>query len=136
MQKPIFYYNGIKDAKGAELQKVFYSSGKLLNHPEGTLTIYKRDYGRFSALVHGCFEVQNDSDSMTDYFEKDRIRVLPGHPLYAEVLAAKAAADKHEAARRAKRDAKWAAIKIAGPIPQNKFIPNAQVKQILQQVSA
>lgn len=132
MQKPIFYYNGIKDAKGAKLQKVWYSSGKLLNHPEGTLTIYSREYGQFSDLVHASFKVENDSDLMTDYFEKDRIRVLPGHPLYAEVLAAKEAADKHQASRYAKQDAG----KIVGLIPQNKFIPNAQVQSILQQVSA
>jgi hypothetical protein len=96
---PLFYWNGIKDHKGAKLQKVFYSVGGLRSYPESTITIYGRGYEGFSAKVRECFAVQNDSDMMTDYFENDRIRVVPSHPLYS---AAKAAHDAG-AARNAKR---------------------------------
>ena len=85
---PLFYWNGIKDAKGDKLQKAHYSMGQLRNHPEGSITIYARDYCRFSSKVNACFAVQNDSDMMVDYFESDRIRVIPAHPLYTAVKAA------------------------------------------------
>jgi hypothetical protein len=101
MTKLRFFYNGIKGSDG-KLQKVNYSEGALLNHPEGTITIYARDYIRFSAEVREAFTVENNSDSMTDYFEQDRIRVVPSHPLYAQV---KAAVEKRKAhfARRQER---------------------------------
>ena len=96
---PLFYYNGIKDAKGGKLQKCWYSSGELRSYPAGTITIYARDYCRFSAKVNACFAVENDTDTMTDYFDDDKIRVIPGHPLYKAVCAAMAAQD----ARRTRR---------------------------------
>lgn len=88
MSELIFYYNGIKDGKGAALQKCSYSSCQLFHYPAGTITIYGRDYSRFSKAVREAFVVQNDSDSMTDYFENDTIRVAPSHPLFAQVKAA------------------------------------------------
>jgi hypothetical protein len=91
---PLFYYNGIKDAKGGKLQKCWYSSGELRSYPAGTITIYARDYCRFSDKVNACFAVQNDTDTMTDYFDSDRIRVLPSHPLYPAVCAAMASQEK------------------------------------------
>lgn len=84
----IFYWNGIKDEKGAKLQKVSYSDGKLTNHPEGTITIYGCNYSSFSKKVNENFRVKNDSDGMTDYFENSSIRVLPTHPLYNDIKAA------------------------------------------------
>lgn len=87
MPKLKFFYNGIKDADG-KLQRVWYSNAKLLNEPDGTITIYARTHKPLSATVNAAFKVENDSDLMTDYFEKDRIRVRPTHPLYPEVAAA------------------------------------------------
>lgn len=43
----------------------------------------------FPKEVIEALEVENNSDMLTDYFEKDCIRLLPGHPLYE---AAKVAA--------------------------------------------
>lgn len=82
-----FFYNGIKGSDG-KLQKAYYSEGKLLNHPDGTITIYGKNYSGFSAEVNQTFEVENGTDIMSDYFEQDRIRVTPAHPLYAQVRAA------------------------------------------------
>lgn len=104
---PIFFWNGIKDAKGEKLQKAHYSMGGYTNVPAEmaaeTISIYARDYTGFSALVRSCFDVKNDSDGMTDYFETDRIQVLPGHPLYPEVRAAFEAQQAHRERRVAKR---------------------------------
>lgn len=85
---PVFYYNGIKDQKGAKLQKCFYSSGELRSYPPGTITIYARDYCSFSPAVRVCFAVQNETDTQVDYFDQDKIRVIPAHPLYGAVFEA------------------------------------------------
>ena len=82
-----FYYNGIKE-NGGRLQRCSYSDGALINYPAGTITIYKRDHAPFSQGVQDAFRVENNTDIITDYFEKDRIRVEPTHPLYATVRAA------------------------------------------------
>lgn len=37
----------------------------------------------FPVEFREAFKVENNSDSMTDYFESDCIRLLPGHPLHA-----------------------------------------------------
>src|SRR5713101_7296753 len=86
-----FFYNGIKD-NGGKLQLCSYSDGELISYPKGTLTIYARKYDGFSQGVHDAFAVENGTDMQTDYYEKDRIRVLPSHPLYAQVKAAQDAA--------------------------------------------
>lgn len=101
-QAPLFYWNGLKDAKADKLQKAWYSLGNTIGAPEGTITIYARDYARFSALVRGCFVVENDTDTMTDYFDSDRIRVTPSHPLYAQVRGAWEAQEAHRAKRAAR----------------------------------
>lgn len=54
---------------------------------QATIKIRPKQYS-FPAEVRAVFEVENNSDAMTDYFERDCIRVLPGHPLYAAVKAA------------------------------------------------
>lgn len=45
--------------------------------------------GTFPASFRTALTVENNSDGMTDYFEGDSIRLMPGHQLYE---AAKAAA--------------------------------------------
>lgn len=100
---PVFCWNGLKDDKGAKLQKAWFSSGELVGYPSGTITIYARDYCSFSAKVNACFRVQNDTDTMTDYFDSDRIRVIPSHPLYPVVQAAMQAQDAHRDKTRARR---------------------------------
>ena len=44
--------------------------------------------GAFPQAVREAFEVENDSDSREDYFEADRIRLMPGDDLYAQALKA------------------------------------------------
>jgi hypothetical protein len=85
---PVFFWNGVKDKRGDKLQSASYSMSQLSGYPDGTITIYARGYSGFSSKVCDCFPVENNSDSMVDYFEKDRVRVLPQHPLYPAVKAA------------------------------------------------
>lgn len=86
-----FFYNGIK-GESKELQKAFYSLNKTDRPdyylPVNTITIFKDRYKRFTHDIREVFTVENDSDSHTDYFENDRIRVTPDHPLYSQVLEA------------------------------------------------
>ena len=41
----------------------------------------------FPASFKSILQVENNSESMTDYFEADCIRLLPGHALYAAAKA-------------------------------------------------
>ena len=82
-----FFWNGIKDERG-RIQLCSYSNAPLISYPAGTITIYKRDYKPFSAGVREAFSVENQSELQSDYFEKDRIRVMPSHPLHEQVLIA------------------------------------------------
>lgn len=43
----------------------------------------------FAAEVRSALIVENNSDSREDYFEPDCVRLLPGHPLYAQAVAAR-----------------------------------------------
>lgn len=101
---PLFYWNGIRDAKGEKLQRAFYSimeGGSVTGRfPPGTISIHARDYGRFSKLVRECFPVENNSDGMIDYFEGDTVRVIPTHPLYPQVKAAMEACKARYARRQ------------------------------------
>lgn len=62
--------------------RCFYSTAKLCNFPEGTITVYAWDYESLPVELAPV----NNSDSMTDYFETDKVRIVPTHPLYSEFL--------------------------------------------------
>lgn len=79
--------------------RVWYS---LDNHVRGKpcVTVYAKDYGReLGKILNG---VKNDSDSMTDYFETDRVRFFEGDEHYA---AARLGAERFATRRSAKRTA-------------------------------
>jgi len=112
-----FYWNGIKDTEGTlslcsfdrdkttqgKLQLCTYHRGALLHHPEGTITIYGKRYRPFSSGVCKAFEVKDDTEIQSDYIVNEHIRVMPNHPLYAEVLKACQDLEAHNAKRLAKR---------------------------------
>ena len=92
-------WNGIKvDGK---LHKCWYSISNLIGFPEGTITIYGKHYQDLPAIEG--LTIENDSDSMTDYFENDRVRITPNHPLYNEVKSALDKLNEHNEKRFAKR---------------------------------
>ena len=68
-----FYYNGIK-VNGGDLIKCHYSAD------ENGATIYASGYG--AELPRALFDVRNDTDIMTDYFDKDSATLPADHPLY------------------------------------------------------
>lgn len=98
-----FFYNGFK-VNGGALYKVYYNDGPLMHYPQGTITIYARDDNRtyMPKEMRQLFEVENNTDSQSDYFENDRIRVLPTHKLYAEIKAACEAAKAKSQAKYGK----------------------------------
>lgn len=52
------------------------------------VTIYSDSYARtLSEILSAHVEVNNGTDTMTDYFEKDRATIFEGHPLYASLRA-------------------------------------------------
>jgi hypothetical protein len=77
---------------------VRYQSGALRSYPEGTITVYAKEYG-YIPRVDGMM-IENNTDSMTDYFEKDTIRITPDSIYYNDALQACTKAN-------AKREARW-----------------------------
>lgn len=71
------YWNGIK-IDGGRLIRCGYSIDNNVNHEE-SVSIYARDYDH---LPRDLFEVRNESDSYTDYFENDSAYLTLEHPLY------------------------------------------------------
>lgn len=64
--------NGVK-------ARVWYS---LDNRPDAPcVTLYARDYTRELGEIFSS-EYQNDTEIMTDYFDKGRVVLYPNHPLY------------------------------------------------------
>jgi hypothetical protein len=102
-----FYWNGIRESNGGAfgpLQLCSYHRGALKHHPDGTITIYGKRYRPFSSGVCKAFEVKDDTEIQSDYIVNEHIRVLPTHPLYAQVFAAMQQATMHYAKQWAKRD--------------------------------
>jgi hypothetical protein len=77
-----FFYNGIKGSDN-NLQKCFYSEQK-----NGTIWICGKKYKDFSNEIRQVFQVENNTDMATDFFQNDSIFVLPEHPLYPQVFEA------------------------------------------------
>lgn len=72
-----FFYNGLKTDDHEKLQKAFYSE-----YENGNICVHAEGYDDFSKEIKDQFSVANNTDIMTDYFEKDRFQISPSHPLY------------------------------------------------------
>lgn len=82
-----FMYNGLK--LNGKLYKGWYSKGTYTEQskiPANTITIYAKDYERFPKIEG--LTIQNNTDTMTDYFENDKIRVTPNSEFYQQVYEA------------------------------------------------
>lgn len=78
-----FLKKGVKE--NGEYYPAWYSQGgytKESGLPEGTITVYAKTY---KGLPKGL-EPKNNSDLMTDYFEKSRARILPNSPNFKAAL--------------------------------------------------
>ncbi len=94
-----FMWNGIK--KDGKLHRAWYSKGRFKNYPEDTITIYARDYE--SLPQDPDLQVENNTDTMTDYFEKDRVRITPSNKYYDAIHQAYLKQEAHNAKRWADR---------------------------------
>ena len=56
--------------------------------PEELIKLRCKTSRGFPSWVREAFEVENNSDGRTDYFENDVIRLMPGDPLYDQAEAA------------------------------------------------
>ena len=104
-----FIWNGIKVDK--KLYRAWYSDGELKNYPVGTITIYAKEYYHPPMPIIEGLQIHNDSDSMTDYFEHDRIRVEPINKHYQDVLAAQKLQEIHDKKRYDKKYGKKSTYK-------------------------
>ena len=67
---------------------IWISSGPWIEGVPAELIKIRSKRGAFPAEIRAAFAVENNSDSRTDYFESDCIRLMPGHPLYEAARAA------------------------------------------------
>lgn len=81
-----FFYNGFKVNGAKELQKCGYS----IDFKSGTVCIYAKCG---VSIPRDLFDVKNDTDIYTDYFDNDSAYVTTEHPLYRFVYYA---ASKYE----------------------------------------
>lgn len=104
-----------------KLVKCYVSYGTMRDGSK-QFTIYANDYGIRLPQVEGW---ENDTDSMTDYFDKDKIRVSRQSPFYRAwvgELRRKRNIDRARfRAQQNKRQAKWAARRGETFTPKNPF---------------
>jgi hypothetical protein len=79
-------FNKYNVSNGSTKARVHYSKATLIDGRE-CVTLYARDYGHDLAKVMGSEHYQNDTDIMTDYFDKGRVRIFPDSPYYAAASA-------------------------------------------------
>jgi hypothetical protein len=102
-----FFWNGIKI--GGILHTCWYSAGpynEASKLPEGTITLHAKTYADFPRLEGVVIE--NDSDLVSDYCEKDTMRIYPGNKYYSDARTAYEKAEAREAARLEKKYGKTA----------------------------
>lgn len=73
---------------GTTKARVHYSAFRMTTTGQDCVTLYAKSFddGRKLAQIFDA-GYENNTDSMTDYFEKGRVRILAGHPLYAAAIA-------------------------------------------------
>lgn len=109
----VFRYNGIQ--VGGTLIRGWFSRQAEWRDGDRVVpahvTFYARSY--HSDLLRRLFagEVQNGTDTMTDYFEEDKVRFGVDHPRYAEALAASEAGSAHSAKLQERRMARAGGVR-------------------------
>lgn len=71
---------------GTDKARVSYSRGAMINGRD-CVTLYAKDYGHALSRVFDGNGYENDTDMMTDYFDKGRVRIQPGDPLFDAAAA-------------------------------------------------
>ena len=117
-----FYWNGIKVDGGRLIPCGYYIDGE-------SVTIYAKNY---KELPREYFDVVNNSDSMTDYFEDDRTTLDENHPLYkyARYAALKGMASGKTYIRMTEEQAKeWDLMENPGHPTQKDYDKIAEKRQ-------
>lgn len=94
-------FNKYNVTNGTDKAKISYSLDNRTDR-RSCVTLYAKDYGRSLGRIFAD-EYTNNSDMMTDYFEKGRVVLFDDHLLYA---AARAQAEAVESAWHAKMEAR------------------------------
>ena len=68
--------------------RVFISKGPWVSGVNPDLIKVRPKSRYFPDEFESALKIENNSDMMTDYFESDSLRLLPGHPLYEMASAA------------------------------------------------
>ena len=66
---------------GTDKARVYYSKAVLTNGRD-CVTLYAKDYSDNLSKIFSANEYENDSDSLSDYFEKGRVRIYSDNPLF------------------------------------------------------
>jgi hypothetical protein len=74
-------FNQFAVTNGTTKARVHYSLDNRTDK-RACVTIYAKDYRGGLGVMFD--EYQNDTDFQTDYFDKGRVVLFEGHPLYAE----------------------------------------------------
>jgi hypothetical protein len=117
-------YN-VANATTGTKARVWYS---LDNRTDGRkcVTIYAKDYSDKLAAVFGTDCYENETDIMTDYFEKGRVVLFEDNPLYA---AARARAELNIIDRT--RDARSMEARRAADAQSNLILARSIVRGML-----
>ena len=78
----VFLAHAVK--KGGMKARVHYSAHTDSNGRK-CVTIYSKDYDRALGEIFAA-GYKNDTDTMTDYFDKGRVTIYEGHPLYEKAM--------------------------------------------------
>lgn len=70
---------------GQQKARVWYSHGTLVDGRE-CVTLYAKDYTRELGRIFAD-GYENDTDTITDYFDKGRVRIFPTDPLFETAKA-------------------------------------------------
>ena len=76
--------------------RCWYSRGSLRTAPDA-VTIYAKSHCDSLADVFPPDRIKNETEILTDYFEKDRVHILPGDPLWNEACAMAATKERKTA---------------------------------------
>ncbi|EMO66609.1 hypothetical protein LEP1GSC132_0003 [Leptospira kirschneri str. 200803703] len=104
--------------RGPKVNGVQYkASYQIYKDMEGKeyIQIYSLNYGRFyfPEEIREQFQVENRTDSMTDYFEMDRFNVFQTHELFPKVKATLEAINASYKKREEKKKSEWHLPKVS-----------------------
>ena len=72
---------------GTTKARVWYSRGALIDGRD-CVTLYAKDYGgELGRVFAGDPNYKNDTDTMTDYFDKGCVRIFADSPLWSDACA-------------------------------------------------